>query len=264
MTVAILATACGPVAGSAPTIHSDPSAPAVELTVFGAASLKSVLQGVSDAYKAAEPAVTLVVSTDSSAALRTQIEQGAPADVFLSADTKNPQMLVDAGVADGPATPFAANVLTIVVPAANPAGIRTPADLAKPGLKIVAAGDSVPITTYATKLIANLASQPGYPANFPAAYSANVVSKEDNVAAIVAKIGLGEGDAGIVYVTDARSGKSIATIEVPAAANVTATYAGVVITASRQQQAAKDFLAWLAGADGRAILGQFGFLPPSS
>ena len=92
------------------------------------------------AYEAANPGTTLTVSTDSSAALETKIEQGAPADVFLSADTTNPQKLVDGGFASGDVTPFAGNALTIIVPGDNPAGIRTPADLAKPGVKIVAAG----------------------------------------------------------------------------------------------------------------------------
>ena len=82
------------------------------------------------------------------------------------------------------------------MPTDNPAGIKTPADLARPGVKVIAAGDEVPITKYATQLVANLAKEPGYPADFAAAYAANIVSKEDNVKAVVAKIELGEGDAG--------------------------------------------------------------------
>ena len=84
-------------------------------------------------------------------------------------------------------------------------GIKTPADLAKPGVKIIAAGDAVPITKYANQLVDNLAKSPGYPADFATAYNANIVSKEDNVKAVVAKLELGEGDAGIVYVTDAKA-----------------------------------------------------------
>ena len=97
------------------------------------------------------------MSTDASSALETKIEQGAPASVFLSADTTNPQKLADKGLTTGPPVDFATNILTVIVPIANPAKIKTPADLAKPAVKIIAAGDAVPITKYANMLVANLA-----------------------------------------------------------------------------------------------------------
>jgi molybdate transport system substrate-binding protein len=233
------------------------------LTIYGAASLKGVLDKVKTAYEAANPGSTLTISTDSSATLETQIEQGAPADVFLSADTTNPKKLVDEGLVAGAAVTFAGNKLTIIVPTANPAGIKTPADLAKTGIKVIAAGEAVPITKYATQLVANLAKEAGYPADFAAKYTANVASKEDNVKAIVAKIELGEGDAGIVYVTDAKASTKVTTVDVPAAAKVPATYTGVVVKPSRNATAAQAFLTWFAGPDGQAILSTFGFLPPS-
>ena len=215
------------------------------------------------AYEASNPGTTLTMSTDSSSALETKIEQGAPADVFLSADTTNAQKLVDAGLASGVVTPFAGNTLTIIVPSDNPAGIQTPADLAKSGIKIVAAGEQVPITKYATQLVDNLAKQAGYPADFAAAFAANVVSQEDNVAGIVTKVELGEGDAGIVYVTDAKGSDKVATVDVPDSANVPATYGGVVVKESPDQEAAAAFLTWLAGSEGQAVLAELGFLPPS-
>jgi molybdate transport system substrate-binding protein len=254
------------VPSAAPSVapaSAPPSAGAVGLTIFGAASLKGALEKAKAAYETANPGTTLTLSTDSSSALETQIEQGAPADVFLSADTTNPKKLVDAGLADGTAVTFAGNKLTIIVPTDNPAGIRTPADLAKSGIKVIAAGDEVPITKYATQLVGNLAKEAGYPANFVAAYIANIASKEDNVKAIVAKIELGEGDAGIVYVTDAKASTKAATIDVPDSANVPATYDGVVVKASRNVAAAKTFLDWFAGPDGQPILGGLGFVPPS-
>jgi molybdate transport system substrate-binding protein len=251
-------------APSAPTPSAAASAAApASLTIYAAASLKAVLAKAQTAYQAANPGTTLAISTDSSSALETKIEQGAPADVFLSADTTNPQKLVDTGLAAGTVTKFAGNLLTVIVPMANPAGIKTPADLARPGIKVIAAGDTVPITKYATQLVANLAKQPGYPADFVAQYTANIVTREDNVAAVVAKIELGEGDAGIVYVTDAKTSTKVMTIAVPDAANVPATYGGVVVKASPNVAAAQAFLAWLAGPDGQAILASFGFLPPS-
>jgi len=249
-------TACSSGALPAPQATAD-------LTIYGAASLKGALDQAKAAWEAAHPGSTLTISTDSSAALETQIEQGAPADLFLSADTTNPRKLVDKGLAAGAAVTFAANKLVVIVPTANPAGIATPADLARTGIKIVAAGDAVPITKYATQLVANLAEEAGYPTDFVAAFTANIASKEDNVKAVVAKIELGEGDAGIVYVTDATASTKVATVDLPDSANVPASYAGVVVKASADAAAARAFLAWFAGPAGQAILAGFGFLPPS-
>lgn len=259
LTVAVLLlAACSSVAASPST-----SAPAsVELTVYAAASLKGALEKARTDYEAANAGVTLRISTDSSSTLETQIEQGAPADVFLSADTTSPDKLVAGGFASGAAVPFAGNKLTVIVPSDNPAGVVTPVDLAKAGLKVIAAGDEVPITKYAAQLVANLAEESAYPADFAARYAANVASREDNVKAVVAKLELGEGDAGIVYVTDAAVSTKVKTIDVPASSSVTASYAGVVVKASPNQDAAQAFLAWFAGPDGRAILSSFGFLTP--
>ena len=177
-------------AGAAPSTASRSPA-GTDLTIYGAASLAKVLDQVEIAYEAAVPGTTLTISTDSSAALATQIEQGAPADVFLSADTTNPQKLVDGGLADGEALPFAGNRLTVIMPVDDPGGLTTPFDLAKDGIRVIAAGDEVPITTYATQLVERLAAAPGAPVDFAARYAANVASKEDNVAAVRTKIELG-------------------------------------------------------------------------
>lgn len=238
-------------------------APPADITVCGASSLASVLVRIKSLYEAAHAGTTLTISTDSSAAFETKIELGAPCDVFLSADSTNPQKLVDKGLASGGPTKLAANLLTVIVPAGNPAGLQTPVDLARRGVKVIAAGDTVPITKYANQLVANLAKQPGYPVDFAARYAANVVSRQDNVVAVVAQVALDEGDAGIVYRTDAMTSTRVITIPVPSTANVQATYAGVVVKASRNTDAARRFLAWLAGPDGQAILASFGFLPAS-
>lgn len=256
--VAVVAACAGPAAVSSP-----PSARAT-VTVFGAASLKGALEELKTAYEAADAGTAIVLATDSSAALVTQIEQGAPADVFLSADVVNAQMLVDRDLAEGALVPFAGNVLTIVVPTDNPARVARPADLAKPGLRIIAAGDDVPITTYATQVVEKLAREPGSPADFAAAYARNIVSREDNVKAVVAKIELGEGDAAIVYATDAKASKGVTSIEIPTRANVPATYAGVVIRASRDLPAARAFLDWTTGPHAQRILARLGFTAPPS
>lgn len=250
--------------GGAASPSATPSVAAADLTIFGAASLAKVLDDVKLAYEASVPGSTVTISTDSSAALATQIQEGAPADVFLSADTTNPQKLVDGGFVDGEAVNFAGNKLVVITPTNNPGGLTTPFDLAKDGVDVVAAGDEVPITKYATQLVDNLAKEPGAPADFAAAVAANVVSKEDNVAAVRTKIELGEGDAAIVYVTDAKASTDVVSIDVPDSANVPATYAGAVVKASANTEAAHAFLDWLAGPDGQAVLAGYGFQPPAS
>ena len=263
---ALVIGACSSGGGSSPseTPRGSPAAapsPA-GLTIYAAASLKRALEKIKEAYAIAAPGTTLTVSTDSSAALETQIEQGAPADVFLSADTANPKKLVDKSLTAGPAIDFAGNTLTIIVPTTNPGGMTSPADLAKPGIKVIGAGDTVPITKYATQLVENLAGLPGYPSGFAAAYAANVASREDNVGAVLAKIEVGEGDAAIVYATDAKPSSKVTTIAVPREANVPATYAGVVLKGSAAGDAAEAFMTWLTGPDGQAILTELGFQAP--
>lgn len=271
-----LVAGCGPAASSpapSPSLAaSAPSTPSpqataptasIELTVYAAASLKGVLDALAAAYADVEPGTRLTISTGASSALRAQIEQGAPADVFLSADTTNPTALVVAGLTAGEAKVIAGNGLAIIVPSANPATIATPADLARSGVKIVAAGDAVPITKYASELVAKLAALEGYPAGFAESYAANIVSREDDVKAVVAKIELGEGDAAIVYRTDALASDATTTIEIPPEAEVMASYAGVVVGRSGHLDDARAFLDWLNGADAQAILASFGFLPPA-
>ena len=257
--IAGLVTACSTATAPSP----GRTATDATLTIYAASSLKGAIEAVRDAYRAAAPGATLTIATDASSTLRTQIEQGAPADVFLSADEANPTKLVGAGLTDGAAVDFAGNRLVVIVPTANRAGITTPADLADPGIKIIAAGADVPIATYAAQVVANLADSAGYPADFATAYGANVVTKEENVKAVVAKVELGEGDAAIVYTTDATASTKVTAIDIPPTANVVARYAGVVLKASARVDAAHAFLAWLTGPGGQAVLARFGFLPPT-
>lgn len=232
--------------------------PRITLTVYAAASLTDALPAVASAYRSVAPGVQLVTSTGASSLLRAQIEQGAPADLFLSADERNAQALLEEQLAVPPLVDFARNDLALIVPIGNPAGIGSPFDLARPGVRIVAAGADVPIQRYADRLIANLGSEPGAPARFVERVDANIVSREDDVRAVLAKIALGVGDAGIVYATDAASSAKVAVIPVPASANVPAVYAGVVPNDAAHPAAAAELLRWLAGP-GSAVLERFGF-----
>lgn len=253
----IVVAGCG--ASSATVPPPSPAGPDASLTVFAASSLKDAFTALGNAW---DPHRQMRNSFDSSSALAAQIQQGAPADIFASADTKNPDVLVAAGLTLGPPVAFAGNSLVIIVPSDNPAHVATPADLANPGVRIVAAGPDVPITRYADQAVANLAKLPGYPSAYVAAVGANVVSREDNVAAVVAKVALGEGDAAVVYKTDARTSSTVTAISIPAAANVEATYAAVALTSGTNRFFARGFLDWLTGPVAQRILTDRGFLPP--
>jgi molybdate transport system substrate-binding protein len=255
------ASSCSPLPTLAPLAGTVPATLA-PITVFAAASLDKPFSIIGQAWAAQHPGSTLTFSFDASSSLRTQVEQGAPVDVFASADVGNPQALVDACLAPAPVTVFASDHLVIVVPSTDPAGIASPADLAKPGVRIVAAGDDVPITRYAEQVIANLAAQPGAPAGFADAVHANIVSREDNVGHVLSKIELGEGDAGIVYVSDATTATGVRPIEIPVEANVLASYGAVEVAGTSQPATAAAFLGYLSGPEAQAILAQSGFLPP--
>jgi molybdate transport system substrate-binding protein len=238
------------------------SAPRVELTVFAAASLATALDDATAAYAAIAPDVRVVVATGSSTTLRAQIEAGAPADLFLSADRENPRALAEAGLADGTAVPFAANTLVVATPTADPGDIATPADLARPGVSIVAAASSTPIDRYATAVLAALAALPGYPADFVAAAEANVVSRESDSAAVAAKLELGEADAAILFATEVAARPGLRAVAIPEAASVVAAYDGVVVLGAARPVEARAFLEWLAGPAGRVVLAGRGFLAP--
>ncbi|MBA2253560.1 MAG: molybdate ABC transporter substrate-binding protein [Chloroflexi bacterium] len=256
LTLAVALVAC-----TSPTA-AGPSGTAVEpteLTVFAAASLRQAFERLAQRYMSVAPGVRLTLAFDASSAHRARIEQGARADLFASADLANPQGLADAGLGAGPPRAFAGNLLAIVTPPDDPGRVATPADLARQGVRIVAAGDTVPITKYATEAVANLARLPGYPADYARRVAANIVTREDDVAAIAAKVELGEGDAAIVYVTDAKRVESLRLVPIPAEANVTATYAAIRLADAPNPAAADAFLDWLGGVEAQAELRSYGF-----
>lgn len=236
---------------------SAPSASRPELTVFAAASLTDVLATLEPAYEA-EHDVDLVLSFDASSALRAQIEAGAPASVFLSADAANVQRLTDADLTAGAPITFTRNAVAIV--AAESSDVAAWSDLATDGIRIVAAGADVPIQRYAEAVIDNLAALPDAPPGYAASVRANVVSREDNVRAVLAKVELGEGDSGFVYATDVR-GADVRRIGIPDGANVNAAYEGVVIADAAEPEAARTFLTWLTEADAQAAFAAAGFEP---
>lgn len=229
-----------------------------DLTIFAAASLRDVMADLEREYMT-DATVSLTFAFDASNTLRTQIEHGAPADVFLSADELNANVLDENGQASGAPVVFTANRLAIIVPEGHPAGVDDWPDLARPGVRIIGTGAQVPIEGYASELIERLGALPEAPRGYADGVRANILSREDNVRAVLARIELEEGDAGIVYATDARSSDAVRMLPLPEEVVVVARYAGVVMTDSPRQAAARAFLDWLGGPEATAVFASHGF-----
>jgi molybdate transport system substrate-binding protein len=261
--VLVAATLAGCVGSApAPIPAATPAVAPVEVTLLAAASLSDVAADLATAYETGRPGVSIRLSIGSTSELRAQIEAGAPADLLAAADVATPAALVAAGLAADEPVVFAANELALIVPAANPAGVTDAYDLGRPGLRIVAAAPEVPISRYVDRLIANLQAYRGAQAELPRIYAENVVSREPNVRAVLARIELGEADAAFVYATDAAGDRDVAVIPLPPGTNVTVEHAAVRLASSANPAAADDLLAWLAGPEAAAILAARGFLPP--
>ena len=272
LTAAALAACATPAAPTAPTAcpaavlpsmttPSQPSATPEEhtLTVFAAASLTDAFTEIGKAFEAANPGVTVVLNFAGSQALRTQIEEGAVADVFASANTKEMDTLAAAGMV-GEAQPFVTNLLTIIVPPDNPAGLATPQDLTRAGLKLVLAAEEVPVGKYARQVLHKLDVL--YGTGYEAAVLANVVSNEDNVKQVAAKVQLGEADAGMVYESDSVAAPELVTIEIPAEVNVIAVYSIAVLGSSVEPGSGQAFIEYVLSDAGQAVLHAWGFRAP--
>jgi molybdate transport system substrate-binding protein len=221
------------------------------VTVFAAASLTGSFTDLAADFEAAHPGVSVDLNLAGSSDLATQIVEGAPADVFASADAKNMGTVVDAGLADGDPVDFATNVLEIAVPPGDPAGVRDLADLADPDLNVVVCAPAVPCgaATVAVTKAAGVTLTP--------------VSEESSVTDVLGKVTSGEADAGLVYVTDvAAAGDAVEGIPFAESSEAVNTYPIVALTDSREPDAAQAFVDYVAGPDGRAVLSAAGFGSP--
>jgi molybdate transport system substrate-binding protein len=232
------------------------------LTVFAAASLTASFTEIGKNFEAANPGVSVTFNFAGSQVLNTQITQGAAADVFASANHTTMDSLVTAKlVAPGAPKDFVTNVLKVILPANNPANLTTLQDLAKPGLKLVLGDKSVPVGSYALEILDNLSKDATYGADFKTKVLANVISNETDVKQVVAKVQLGEADAGIVYTTDAIAAPTLKTIVIPANFNVIAKYPIVALNNAPQPELAAEFVVYVLSADGQAIIKKWGFTP---
>jgi molybdate transport system substrate-binding protein len=239
---------------------SGSSSSAVRLTVLAAASLSKVLPEIGRAFTAANPGVTFEFEFAGTDALAAQLEQGSPGDVFAGASTKYGDQLSDDGLIR-PWTAFATNRLVLAIPAANPGGIASLRDLTRSGLKLVIGAPTVPIGAYTRTVLANLDATFG--SGYDAAVLANVVSQEDSVTSIMAKVQTGEADAGFVYVTDAlAAGTAVTAIDLPDAAQAVATYPIAVVDASAKTAVAQRFVDFVLSPDAQSKLRAAGFGPP--
>ena len=233
-----------------------PQPASVTLTVFAAASLTESFSEMAAAFEAAHPSVDVSLNFAGSNTLRAQIEQGASANVFASANNKEMDALVTDGLvsADAP-QPFLTNRLVIITPTDNPAGVATIEDLAAPGLKLVPAAEEVPVGRYTRLMLDNAG------ADFKEQVLANVVSNESNVKQVVAKVQLGEADAGIVYASDAVAAPELPVIEIPSKWNVVAEYPIATLKNAPYPELADEFVAFVLSPQGQAILQKWGFSP---
>jgi len=243
----LLASACG---GAAAPPASSPSAPEISgnLTVLAAASLTDAFTVIGDQVHRKYPGISTMFSFAGSPTLATQIQQGAPADVFASADEANMLKVTGGGFSSGTPSVFAHNKLEIAVQAGNPKHITSVTDLSSPGLKVVVCAPGVPCGTYSTSTFNK------------AGIKVTPVSQEQDVKSVLTKVGLGEADAGIVYVTDVEAaGKQVTGVTIPDNLNTTAEYPIAELKTTRSGPAAQAFIDFVLGPDGQATLARFGF-----
>jgi molybdate transport system substrate-binding protein len=239
-----------------------PAAAGAELMVFAAASLTTAFKEIGQQFGAANGA-TVTFNFAGSDQLATQITQGAPADVFASANNKQMDVVIAAGEIVGGERPFVRNRLVVVYPKDNPAKLAALKDLANPGVKLVLANKSVPVGAYALDFLAKATKLPEYTETYSPTVLENVVSYEENVKAVLSKITLGEADAGIVYTTDAATSKAdgIGTLDIPDELNTIATYPIAATKNAKNADLAKKFVDFVLSPDGQHILVEYGFIP---
>ena len=229
---------------SAESTTTTKSAETGKLTVLAAASLSESFKELGRAFEAKHPGSKVTFSFDASSALATQANNGAPADLFASADQANMKKVTDAGNATGPKV-FAHNKLAIIVAKGNPRKVKSLADFSK--LTFVLCAPEVPCGKYGAEALSK------------AGVKAQPKSLETNVKAVVTKVTTGAADAGIGYVTDAKAAASAEGIDIPDAQNVIAEYPIAVLKQSANANLAYAFLDYILGPEAQAVLAKYGF-----
>jgi molybdate transport system substrate-binding protein len=254
--------------GLAPILRQPSSAePAPStLTVYAAASLSDAFKELGRMLEAGHPGLAVRFNFAGSQQLALQIEQGAPADVFASADPRWMSYASEKGLVDGKGTLFARNRLVVIVPSTNPARITRLPDLSHRGTKLVIAAEAVPAGRYSREALHNLSAAPGFPPDYDRRVLANVVSEEENVKAVVAKVQLGEADAGMVYRSDVTPAvaRSVRVFEIDDPYNVIASYPIAVLKGARNAGAGRWFVDLVSSPAGQQVLQRHGLLPAAT
>lgn len=231
------------------------------LVIFAAASLTDAFTEIGKKFEAEHPGITVTFNFAGSQALRTQIEEGAPADVFASANKSEMDALVAAAhIKEDTPQIFLSNKLVVILPAGNPAALTKLEDLSRSGIKIIFAAEEVPVGNYTRQALDRMNDSFG--TDFKEKVLANVVSNEDNVRQVVAKVQLGEVDAGVVYTSDAVAAPDLKKIEIPAELNVIAEYPIAALTQSSHTDLADAFVTYVLSDEGQSILQNWGFASP--
>lgn len=235
------------------------------LNVFAAASLTESFTALARAFERSHPDLTVRLNFAGSQILATQIEAGAHADVFASADRRWMTYLSERSALAGDAEVFARNQLVVLIPRNNPGHISRVQDLARPGVKLVLAAAQVPAGFYSREALEALAGAPGFPPDFARRVLANLVSEEENVRAVAAKVQLGEADAGIVYRSDVTAGVAIQVrqLDLPSCCSPLAEYS-IAVVKGGQEDLAAAFIAMVRSQEGQRILSGRGFLDPAA
>ena len=234
-----------------------------ELTVFTAASLTGAFGEIGQMYKN-ETGISVAFNFDGSQALRTQLENGAYADVFASANVKQMNAVKNEGLMNNSSVViFTKNKLSLIVPKDNPAKIINLSDLAKPGLKIVMGTKDVPVGDYTLQILSKLGNDSAYGPDYKAKVLSNVISQETNVNYVVTKVALGEADAGFAYVSDITENltSKVDKIAIPDEYNVIAEYPMGILRESKYPVQSQKFISRVLSDEGKAVLEKYGFAP---
>ena len=271
-TAAVAGLVCGPAssdAGPGATLENlriGADADRTTLTVFAAASLADSFRNVAAAFEADRPDVRVVFNFAGSQTLRTQLEHGASADVFASADWQQMAAVQEAGLLGSVPEYFTANRLAVAAPAGSDA-VQSLHDLTRPGVTVALAAAEVPAGAYARNILTLLSADAAFPGDFADAALDNVATNETSVRGVAQKVALGEVDAGIVYETDAKAAQyagAVRIIEIPLPFNPAAQYPIAALAGGPRLETALAFIGFVQGDEGQAILREYGFAPPAN
>jgi molybdate transport system substrate-binding protein len=226
------------------------------ITVFAASSLTDAFNELAQAFEAQNEGGEVILNYAGSSQLAAQLREGVTADIFASANPTQMKAVVEAGrIEAGTEVIFVSNRLTIIVPDDNPAGITALEELAQPDIQLILAVEGVPVRAYTDDIVGAM------PADFQEQFYANLVSEEDNVRQVSAKVALGEADAGIVYSSDVTPGSPVQQIAIPDAQNLVAAYPIAPLADAPNPELARRFIAFVLGPEGQTILSKWGFDP---